>query len=203
MDADGQFGGDGRRSWRIGQLAEATGVSVRTLRHYDEIGLVVPSSRNPAGHRRYLETDVRRLHQAIALRGFGLSLAEVRTVLDDAGSDPGGLLRRQLDQVEDRIQHDQRLRRTLLRALGVLDLMAEPSVSQLVELIEVITVIDRPLTPEQLEELAEGRRRMVEQLSPEQLQEMSRQRERLMDQLDPDELAELNRNRASLMPPTP
>jgi DNA-binding transcriptional MerR regulator len=191
----------GDKTWRIGELADQTGLSVRTLRHYDEVGLLVPSSRNAAGHRRYTEPDVRRLHQAMALRGFGLSLGEVRQVLDGVGTDPQELLRRQLVQVEDRIDVAQQLRRTLLRVLRVLEHTIEPSVPQLVELIEVMTAMDRLLTPEQLEELAEGRRKMLVQLSPEQLTELTTQRQRHTDQLSPDELAQLHASRAALIPP--
>jgi DNA-binding transcriptional MerR regulator len=55
--------------WSIGELAAATGLTVRTLHHYDEIGLARPSLRTHAGHRRYTATDVRRLHRVLALRG--------------------------------------------------------------------------------------------------------------------------------------
>ncbi|MGH3623029.1 MAG: MerR family transcriptional regulator [Sciscionella sp.] len=65
------------RSWRVGELAAETGLTVRALHHYDEIGLLVPSVRGNGGHRHYTESDVRRLHRILALRGFRLSLAEI------------------------------------------------------------------------------------------------------------------------------
>jgi DNA-binding transcriptional MerR regulator len=201
MDMDSAEGADPAPTWRIGQLAAATGVSVRSLRHYDRIGLLVPSGRNPAGHRRYTDTDVRRLHQLVALRGFGLSLRQVGQLLDGTGLDPRELLAQQLARVEQDIAAAQRLRGTLLRVLGALDTAAQPQPTQLVELIGRMTAVQRPLTPEQLAELIEQRERMAAQLSPEDLAEMSRRRARLRESLSPQDLAELHRQRAELLPP--
>jgi DNA-binding transcriptional MerR regulator len=76
------------RSWRVGELAEQTGLTVRALHHYDEIGLLVPSLHSDAGHRRYTSADVRRLHRILALRGFGFTLAEIGEILDEVPIDP-------------------------------------------------------------------------------------------------------------------
>ncbi|MFD0476938.1 MerR family DNA-binding transcriptional regulator [Nonomuraea thailandensis] len=54
---------DGERRWSIGELAKASGVTIRTLYHYEEIGLVPASERTPSGHRRYTEADLRRLYR--------------------------------------------------------------------------------------------------------------------------------------------
>jgi MerR family transcriptional regulator, thiopeptide resistance regulator len=182
--------------WRIGQLAEATGVSVRSLRHYDAIGLLVPSERNGAGHRRYTGQDVRRLHQIVALRGFGLSLAEVAGALDGPDTALRRLLEVQLDQVAERLAVGRRLQERLERALAT---PGEPSVPQLVELIEVMTM-DQRLTAAQLAELTERRREMFEQLTPGQREEMDERRRQFHEQLAPDQLEELNRRRAALLP---
>lgn len=70
-------GGDSERRWRVGEVATATGLTVRALRHYDEIGLLVPSERSDAGHRRYTADDLARLYAIRALRHLGLPLADV------------------------------------------------------------------------------------------------------------------------------
>ncbi len=62
------------RLLRIGELARRTGLSVRALHHYDAIGLLVPSARTDAGHRRYTAEDVARLQQIASLRALGLPL---------------------------------------------------------------------------------------------------------------------------------
>ncbi|MGX1774421.1 MerR family transcriptional regulator [Nocardia brasiliensis] len=70
--------------WKVGELATETGLTVRTLHHYDRIGLVRPAERTNAGHRRYTEPDVQRLYQVLALRQLGLGLDQIANVL--AGS---------------------------------------------------------------------------------------------------------------------
>ncbi|KSZ60351.1 MerR family transcriptional regulator [Rhodococcus pyridinivorans KG-16] len=68
--------------WKVGRLAAETGLTVRTLHHYDDIGLVRPSGRTASGHRLYKESDVERLYQVLALRQLGLSLDAIATVTD-------------------------------------------------------------------------------------------------------------------------
>ncbi|MFY9916806.1 MAG: MerR family transcriptional regulator [Mycobacterium sp.] len=79
----------------VGAVATLTGVSVRTLHHYDRIGLVVPSVRTPAGYRGYTDADIERLHLVLVYRSVGLPLDEIRTLLDDADADVVGRLQRQ------------------------------------------------------------------------------------------------------------
>ncbi|MCH7995122.1 MAG: MerR family transcriptional regulator, partial [Planctomycetes bacterium] len=64
--------------WKVGELATQTGVSVRTLHDYDEIGLLSPSQRTGSGHRLYGADDVVRLQQIKSCRQLGFSLAEIR-----------------------------------------------------------------------------------------------------------------------------
>lgn len=86
----------------IGTVAELTGVSVRTLHHYDHIGLVVPSVRTAAGYRVYTDSDVERLHLVLVYRSAGLPLEEIRVLLDDAGADVLERLERQLTLLRER-----------------------------------------------------------------------------------------------------
>jgi DNA-binding transcriptional MerR regulator len=92
----------------VGAVAALTGVSVRTLHHYDHIGLVVPSVRTPAGYRGYTDADIERLHLVLVYRAVGLPLDEIRALLDDASADVLEHLRRQhqlLLQQAERLQH--------------------------------------------------------------------------------------------------
>lgn len=200
MNATGAAADEPDRTWRVGELADRTGLTVRALHHYDEIGLLVPSLRTHAGHRCYSEADVQRLHRILALRGFGLSLAEIGQVLDGIDTNPRELIQRQLDQANERIATAYRLRHSLLGVLGAFDRSIEPSTKQLIELIEVMTAVERPLTPEQFEQMAENRRKATESLSPDQLAEMTRHRQQLTEQLSAEDLAEMQRRRAALMP---
>ncbi|MFG2139102.1 MerR family transcriptional regulator [Streptomyces sp. NPDC048650] len=90
-------------SHSVGQVAAFAGITVRTLHHYDEIGLLVPSERNHAGHRRYGEDDLDRLQQILFYRRLGFPLEEVVVLLDDPGADPQEHLRRQHDLLRTRI----------------------------------------------------------------------------------------------------
>ena len=69
------------RIWRIGELAEQAGITVRTLHHYHRLGLLSPSCRTSGGHRCYTSKDVVQLQRIIALRSCGLSLEEIGSVL--------------------------------------------------------------------------------------------------------------------------
>src|ERR1700682_4617772 len=92
----------------VGAVAALTGVSVRTLHHYDHIGLVVPSVRTPAGYRGYTDADIERLHLVLVYRSVGMPLEEIHAPLDDSSADVLEHLRRQhtllLEQAE-RLQH--------------------------------------------------------------------------------------------------
>lgn len=77
--------------WSIGELARASGVTVRALRYYDEVGLVRASGRTGAGHRRYTAEDLRRLYRVRALRGLGLSLEEIGDALAASADGRGGV----------------------------------------------------------------------------------------------------------------
>jgi DNA-binding transcriptional MerR regulator len=79
----------------VGRLAGLAGVTVRTLHHYDEIGLVTPSGRSPAGYRVYAAADVERLRQVLTYRRLGFGLREVAELVSDPDADTVTHLRRQ------------------------------------------------------------------------------------------------------------
>jgi len=90
-------------SYTVGQLAEMAGVTVRTLHHYDRIGLLRASERTEGGYRRYEPRDVERLHRVLSYRELGISLDQIAALLDGAGADPLTHLRRQERLLRDRI----------------------------------------------------------------------------------------------------
>ena len=91
----------------IGDTAALAGVTVRTLHHYDRIGLLSPSGRTAAGYRRYSAADLDRLHQVLLYRELGFPLEEVATLLDDPDADPEAHLRRQHRLLRDRLARTQ------------------------------------------------------------------------------------------------
>ncbi|WAL96996.1 MerR family transcriptional regulator [Streptomyces sp. Je 1-369] len=96
-------------SYSVGQVAAFAGVTVRTLHHYDEIGLLVPGGRSHAGHRRYGDDDLDRLQQILFYRELGFPLDEVAALLDDPDTDPRVHLRRQHELLTARIHRLQEM----------------------------------------------------------------------------------------------
>ncbi|MER6264521.1 MerR family transcriptional regulator [Streptomyces sp900105245] len=96
-------------SYSVGQVAGFAGITVRTLHHYDEIGLLVPSERTYAGHRRYNDADLDRLQQILFFRELGFPLDEVAALLDDPDADPRAHLRRRHELLTVRIEKLQKM----------------------------------------------------------------------------------------------
>jgi DNA-binding transcriptional MerR regulator len=89
----------------VGQVAALADVSVRTLHHYDAVGLVVPGGRSPAGYRTYSSQDVERLYSVLTYRELGFPLTEIKEILDDPAADALEHLRRQRTLLDRRIAH--------------------------------------------------------------------------------------------------
>ncbi|MER6086916.1 MerR family transcriptional regulator [Streptomyces bluensis] len=104
-------------SYSVGQVAGFAGVTVRTLHHYDAIGLLVPSERSHAGHRRYGDADLDRLQQILFYRELGFPLDEVAALLDDPDTDPRAHLRRQHELLTARIEKLQKMAAAVEQAM--------------------------------------------------------------------------------------
>ena len=99
----------------VGELARISGVSVRTLHHYDEIGLLKPAGRTESGYRLYGGTDVDRLRLILTYRTLDLALDDIARILDDG--DAIATLRSARDRVSDQIGHLQAIRASLDSAI--------------------------------------------------------------------------------------
>jgi len=97
------------QGFSIGELADLAGVTVRTLHHYDQIGLLRPGQRTAAGYRSYTEADADRLAQILGYRELGFGLEAIRMVLDEPDDDPGAHLLRQRTLLNERIQRLRRI----------------------------------------------------------------------------------------------
>ena len=109
------------RTYQVKDVARIAGVSVRTLHHYDELGLLVPSARTTAGYRLYTDDDLLRLQQIVIQRELGMPLEEIRKALDDPDYDRRAALLRQRAELEQRAARAREMVRAIDRALAVLD----------------------------------------------------------------------------------
>jgi DNA-binding transcriptional MerR regulator len=110
-----------RRTYQVKEVAELAGVTVRTLHHYDAIGLLSPDARSAAGYRLYDDDDLLRLQQILIGRELGLSLEAIRRSLDDRGFDRRAALRAQRVELAARAARTQRMLSAIDAALMALD----------------------------------------------------------------------------------
>jgi DNA-binding transcriptional MerR regulator len=143
-----------KATWKVGDLASKTGLTVRTLHHYDEIGLLKPSLRTEAGHRLYTTGDVVRLQQVLSLRQLGFSLEEILGCLDQPGFEPVQVLRLHVRRLREQIELQQRLCLRLESLAVQFERAEEVSANALIHAIEEMTMLDqlaeKYFTPQQL-----------------------------------------------------
>ncbi|MFC4586273.1 MerR family transcriptional regulator [Sphaerisporangium corydalis] len=141
------------RRWRVGELATATGLTVRALHYFDEIGLVRPAGRSAAGHRLYTAEDVTRLYRVVALRHLGMPLAGIAGSLDGDMARLETVLRAHIAHVDQAVATHRRSRRRLDALLRALEEGGrQPSIDRLIETMEE-TMKATHFTPEQLARL--------------------------------------------------
>lgn len=156
--------------WKVGELARRAGVSVRTLHHYEGIGLLTPSGRTDAGHRLYAEAEVLRLQQIASLRSLGLSLSEIRACLDAGDYTPFRIVELHAARLRERIELERRLCERLEAVSALLaareSSAGEVSAKELVETVMEVTRmsenIEKYYTPEQLERLENRKQELGE-----------------------------------------
>jgi DNA-binding transcriptional MerR regulator len=140
-------------SWKVGELARRTGVSVRALHHYDEIGLLSPSHRSQAGYRLYTEADVARLQQIRSLQALGLSLEEIREFLQRPDVTPDRVLQLHIAHLKERIATQQGLCDRLERVAGHWRSDEKIPTEEFLQIIEVTNMVGKYYTPEQMEQM--------------------------------------------------
>jgi len=104
-------------SLTVGAVARLAGVTVRTLHHYDQIGLLSASGRSDAGYRRYADADLERLQRILFYRELGFGLEQIRDVMTDGRPDPVAHLRRQHAMLLDRVGRLQRMAAAVEKAM--------------------------------------------------------------------------------------
>ena len=105
----------------VRQVAKAAGISVRTLHHYDTIGLLKPEHIGANGYRYYSQADLLKLQQILFYRELGLPLGDIRLILDDPAFDPLAALRDHRQALASRIDRYRDLIRTIDRTIASLE----------------------------------------------------------------------------------
>lgn len=181
------------RTWKIGELAKRTGLTVRTLHHYDEIGLLAPSYRTGSGHRQYTEGDVARLQLVVSLRHLGLSLRDIGECLARPDFTPASVIRLHLSRLKEQIEAQQQLYRRLEAIADGLRSAEGVSAEDFLNTMEAILMQEKYFTPEQMaeiqargRELGEERIRQVEAEWPELIARVRAEMEKGTDPADPE-----------------
>lgn len=135
---------------KIGELARETGVSVRTLHHYDEMKLLTPSKRGGSGHRIYDKNDVVRLHHILSLKRLNLTLQEIRDIIGKENTDIAILLDRNIEALEEEIAEKRTTLDTLRGTRQFLLYKAEVDLRELTNLIKDISLAQKYFNEDQL-----------------------------------------------------
>ncbi|WP_422017830.1 MerR family transcriptional regulator [Roseateles sp.] len=142
--------------YTVGELARRAGLTVRTLHHYEELGLLRPSGRSEAGYRRYGEADVLRLHRVLALRDAGVPLKAIAPLLDGEAPQPlAAVLQAQIEQIEAQLLAQETLLQTLRNAARRLELHGDggDAMQVLLDAMQIRRVHERWFSPTQMRAL--------------------------------------------------
>jgi MerR family transcriptional regulator, thiopeptide resistance regulator len=133
----------GKRWHRASEFAQLTGVTVRTLHHYDRSGLLKPSGHTAAGHRLYGERDFVRLQQVVTLKFLGFPLNQIKQILDRQDFDLAEAIRFQREMVAQKQRRLGRVVQALERVEGVLSAQEEPDWESFAKIVEAINMQDK------------------------------------------------------------
>ncbi len=136
--------------WKVGELAQRTGVSVRALHHYNQIGLLIPSERSKAGYRLYAEQDLIRLQLIKSLQQLHFSLQEIKASLDKNNFSLLQVIPLHISKLEEQITLQQQLCDRLKRVAEILNSREKVSPEQFIQLIYLTTMTEQNFTPEEM-----------------------------------------------------
>ena len=138
---------------KVGELARRTGLTVRTLHHYDEIGLLAPSGRSEAGYRLYSQADVQRLHAIQTMRQMGLALGDIGELLAGDGVAPERIIGQQIRALDQQITQATELRARLTMLRDGLMAGAEPDMGNWLEALALMTTYGKYFSSAELKQI--------------------------------------------------
>ncbi len=145
---------------KVGDLARRTGLTVRTLHHYDEIGLLKPSARSESGYRLYGQADIQRLHGIQTMRQMGLALGDIAALLDGEGGSPERIIGQQIRLLDQQIAQATELRGRLSMLQDGLVSGAEPDMSNWLEALALMTTYGRYFSATELKRIFQNWQRI-------------------------------------------
>ena len=151
---------------KVGELAKRTGLTVRTLHHYDAIGLLTPSARSDAGYRLYDRADVARLHGIQALRRLGLPLAEIGSIVDGDGGALPAIIGRQISALDQEIAQATELRSRLDTLQVVLAAGGQPEMDDWLASLSLMGTYAKYFSPAELKRIFENWKRTEAEWPP-------------------------------------
>jgi len=141
-------------TWKVGEVARRTGLTVRALHHFDEIGLLAPSHRGAGGQRLYTRRDLGRLQRVLVLRRFGVALDAIRRALDEGGGTGlRELLANRRAEIEKNIENERAIAARLEALEERLAKSDEADWQDLIDTQETLDMIEKHYSPEQMEQL--------------------------------------------------
>lgn len=138
---------------QVGELAKRAGITVRTLYHYEQTGLLLPSARSPAGYRLYNLADVQRLHTIQALAKAGMELAAIRELLAQQTLPLREILDVQIAMLDKQLRATGTLRSQLIQLKEGMTAGDTPDLESWLQTLELMNMYDRWFTKEQLAQL--------------------------------------------------
>ena len=138
---------------QVGELAKRAGITIRTLHHYEQLGLLLPSARSAAGYRFYNLADVQRLHMIQVLAKAGLELAAIKDFLEQQSLTLPELLNAQIGSLEQQMRHIDTLRDQLIALRTELQAESEPDLESWLHTLELMNMYDHWFTKEELQQL--------------------------------------------------
>lgn len=138
---------------KVGDLARRTGLTVRTLHHYDEVGLLKPSGRSDAGYRLYSQADVQRLHGIQTMRQMGLALSDIAELLAGDGVAPERIIGQQIRALDQQITQATELRGRLTMLRDGLMAGAEPDMGNWLEALALMTTYGKYFSTTELKQI--------------------------------------------------
>lgn len=147
---------------KVGEVAKKTGLTVRALHYYDEIGLLTPTHRSDAGYRLYTADDLMQLQKIKSLQQLGFSLEDITSLMQSGIEPLSDIINKHIQSLTFQIEQQRVLILRLQTLADILQQGKSPTVELLLDSLKVTIMYEKYYTSEQMEKLAERRKEIGE-----------------------------------------